>query len=563
MSVANTNPTDQNRSLAATASGALSNVAVMMRQPAIQRAMPAIMIVGMLVVGFLAWALLSEPSRTALYPGMAENDKSQVVETLRATGIDVTIDNGTGDVMVASKDYYSARMALASAGLPQSVPTGSDMITDLPMGASRSVEGARLRQAQEYDLARSISEIGIVQGARVHLALPERSAFLRDTAPPRASVFLQLAAGRSLDRGQVDAIVNLVSSSVPGMARQDVTVVDQMGRLLSRGADETGLMLSDRELEHRVQLESLYRNRIESLLAPVVGPDNMSVQVTVEMDFTRMETTSEMLDPNGSVVLSEQESLSESSEGQARGIPGAVSNAPPPEAALEPLADGEATAATETTGPTNRSTSTTRNYEVSRTVTATQAPGARVVRISAAVLVHAEPAAEGEEGASGPDLTSLEQLARSAIGFNAERGDSVTVMAQSFQPMEIASGSPIKSVTWLPDVLRQVAIVVALAVIGLGVVRPILDRVLVPANTAIEAAQPMGSTAIEVGEGESLTDVQKRLNSRRMELAEAAIGNDVSRDEKFEVMRQLAAEDPARIASVLHRMMSDEIDQVS
>ncbi|OUD10190.1 flagellar M-ring protein FliF [Marivivens niveibacter] len=563
MSVANTNPTDQNRSLAATASGALSNVGVMMRQPAIQRAMPAIMIVGMLVVGFLAWALLSEPSRTALYPGMAENDKSQVVETLRATGIDVTIDNGTGDVMVASKDYYSARMALASAGLPQSVPTGGDMITDLPMGASRSVEGARLRQAQEYDLARSISEIGIVQGARVHLALPERSAFLRDTAPPRASVFLQLAAGRSLDRGQVDAIVNLVSSSVPGMARQDVTVVDQMGRLLSRGADETGLMLSDRELEHRVQLEGLYRNRIESLLAPVVGPDNMSVQVTVEMDFTRMETTSEMLDPNGSVVLSEQESLSETSEGQARGIPGAVSNAPPPAAELNTLADGEETTATETTGPTNRSTSTTRNYEVSRTVTATQAPGARVVRISAAVLVHAEPAAEGEEGAAGPDLTSLEQLARSAIGFNAERGDSVTVMAQSFQPMEIASGSPIKSVTWLPDVLRQVAIVVALAVIGLGVVRPILDRVLVPANTAIEAAQPMGSTAIEVGEGESLTDVQKRLNSRRMELAEAAIGGDVSRDEKFEVMRQLAAEDPARIASVLHRMMSDEIDQVS
>ncbi len=564
MSMAPTDIPDGNRSLATTATGALSSAMLMVRQPAVQRALPAILIVAMLGVGFLAWIFLAEPARTALYPGMAEADKAQVVETLTTTGIDAVLDPSTGEVMVASSDYYKARMTLASAGLPQSVPAGADMISELPMGASRSVESARLRQAQEMDLARSITEIGVIQGARVHLALPERTAFLRDTQPPRASVFLQLATGRALDRGQVDAIVNLVSSSVPGMARQDVTVVDQMGRLLSRGSDDSTLIMSDRELEHRVQIENLYRNRIESILAPIVGPENLSVQVTVDMDFTRTETTSEMLDPQGSVVLSEQESLSESSEGTARGIPGAVSNTPPPTPALQALDAAAADAATTTnSGPSNRSTQTVRNYEVSRTVTATQAPGSQITRISAAILVQAAPVAEGEEGTTGPDLASLEQLAQSAIGFDATRGDSVTVLAQQFQPVVVASTPTVQNLTWLPDILRQVAIVVALAVVGLGVVRPILDRILVPASAALENAQALQSSAIEVGEGESLSDVQKRLNTKRMEMTEAALGDGVSRDEKFAVIRQLANEDPARIASVLHRMMDDEIDQVS
>lgn len=564
MSMAPTNAPRNSGTLMTSATGALSNVRVMIQQPAIQRALPAILIVVMLAVGFLAWTFLAEPARTALYPGMAEADKSAVVETLTGAGIDVVVDTTSGDVMVASNDYYRARMMLASAGLPQSVPAGSDMLTELPMGASRSVEGARLRQAQEFDLARSISEIDVVQSARVHLALPERTAFLRDTQPPRASVFLQLAFGRSLDRGQVDAIVNLVSSSVPGMARQDVTVVDQMGRLLSRGSDDAALIVSDRELEHRVQIETLYRSRIESILAPIVGPENMSVQVTVDMDFTRTETTSEQLDPAGAVVLSEQESLTESSTASARGIPGAISNTPPPTPALQALgAAADAAAAAAPTVPSNRSSSSTRNYEVSRTVTATQNPSSRVTRVSAAVLIQAPAVVEGEEGPTGPDLASLEQLARSAIGFNEERGDSVTILSQTFQPTAAPSISSVRGMTWLPDILRQVAIVAALAIVGLGVVRPILDRVLVPVSETMEAANHMHPTAIEVGEGESLSDVRKRLNTRRASMTDAALNRGIPREERFAVVRQLAAEDPARIANVLHRMMSEEIDQVS
>ena len=555
---ANANQT-QPASLGSQAGNALTSLRTMARQPAVQRALPAILIVAIMVFGLMAWAFLSEPSRTALYPGLPEAEKAQMLEVLTSGGINSVVDNRTGDIAVASSDYYRARMMLASAGLPQSVPAGSDVISQLPMGASRSVEGARLRQAQEYELARSITEIAIINSARVHLALPERSAFLRDNQPPRASVFLQLSAGRALDRGQVDAIVNLVSSSIPGMAREDVTVVDQMGRLLSRGADESGLVLSDRELEHRVQIENLYRNRIEAILAPVVGADNLSVQVTIDMDFTRSETTEEVLDPNATVVLSEQQQTSESSSGIARGIPGAVSNQPPPDTVTEELGTPNDPAVE---GPTNRTSSSTRNYEVSRKVIATQAPGAAIQRISAAVLVRAPEAVEGEQ-ATGPDLESLNQLARSAIGFNSERGDSVTVMAQEFQPVEIASVSPLKGLNWLPDILRQVAIVVALAIVGLGVVRPILDRVLIPAGESLNNAAALQATAVEVGEGDTLSDVQKRLNSRRAEMAESALGEDVSREEKFAVIRQLASEDPERIAGVLHRMMVNEIDQVN
>ncbi len=256
-------------------------------QPGLRRAMPAILILAVTVLALAGWILLREPARVTLYPGLPEAEKARVIDSLTGGGIAAVIDERTGEVAVPGADYHRARMLLAAQGLPQGLPDGNALLSDLPMGTSKSVETARLRQAQELDLARSITEISAVSAARVHLALPERSAFLRESQPPRASVFLQIVPGRTLDGAQVEAIVNLVSSSVPGMARQDVTVVDQMGRLLSRGSDDPAVLLNDRQLQHRVQLETLYRNRIESLLTPIAGPGNLAVQVTIDMDFTR------------------------------------------------------------------------------------------------------------------------------------------------------------------------------------------------------------------------------------------------------------------------------------
>lgn len=560
MSLSSTNTSGGNASLMTQASGALSQVFVFTRQPAFQRALPAVLITVILMLGFLAWSFLSEPARKTLFPGMAESEKSQVVETLTAAGIDAVIDSTTGEVEVASNDYYRARMSLASAGLPQSVPAGSDVLSDLQMGTSRSVESARLRQAQEIDLARSITEISSVAGARVHLALPERSAFLRDTQPPRASVFLQLSQGRALDGGQIEAIVNLVSSSIPGMARDDVTIVDQMGRLLSRGSDEAGMVLNDRELEHRVAVEKLYRNRIEGIISPIVGPENISVQVTVDMDFTRSETIQDLVDPRQTVVLSEAAQQSSSETNGARGIPGALANTPAAEGNLAALGGaGPADAANKPGVAGNQSSSTTKNYEVSRTRVNTQAATAQVLKISAAVLVRSPE--DGTDNA--PLVENLEKLARTAIGFDGERGDSVTVLAQPFVAVEISAPSSMSSLTWLPDVVRQVAMVLVLGVIALGVVRPILDRVLVPVSQTLENNAGIQHAAIEVGEGESLTDLQKRLNTKRGEMTQSAIGASVPREEKFSVIRQMAEEDPARIANLLHRMMEEEIDQVT
>jgi flagellar M-ring protein FliF len=558
-------PSEQN-ALIAQARGAVSHVLRMADQPALRRAMPAILILLVTVGALGIWALLREPVRVPLFPGMAEADKAAVMSALTTAGINARIDATTGEVQVPQADYHSAKMQLAAQGLPQAVPDGNQVLTDLPMGASRSVEAARLRQAQETDLARSITEISTVAGARVHLALPEKSAFLRDSQAPRASVFLQLAAGRVMEPAQVEAVVNLVSSSIPGMARADVTVVDQMGRLLSRGSDDPGALAGDRQLEQRMRMEQLYRQRIEALLTPIAGAGNLSVEVTVDMDFTQSQITEERVDPNGSALRSEQAEMTESATPAARGIPGAVSNTPPGPAALTsqgPTATGQGTPAA-TGAPVNRSSGTTRNFEVSRTVATTHPAGAQIKRISAAILMRATPPKDGAEDTPllDPALQAdLEKLAQTAIGFDADRGDSVTILAQPFRDEAVSLGSGGTDLSWMPEALRQIALVAVLAIVALGIVRPLLTRGFLAGSAGGSGTLAYaGMRGVEVADGDSLDDVQARLESRRARLTATALGATATRDEKFAVLRQIATEDPARIAAVLQRMMKDEID---
>lgn len=557
--------------LVAQARNAVSNVLRMGEQPALRRAMPAVMIMVVTVLALAAWALLREPSRTVLYPGLAESEKSRVFDALTSARIDATVDQVTGEVLVPSADFHKAKMLLASQGLPEAMPSGDAVLTDLPMGASRSVEAARLRQAQELELAGSITEIASVQGARVHLALPERSAFLRDQEPPRASVFLQLASGRVMEQAQVEAIVNLVSSSVPGMARGDVTVVDQMGRLLSRGSDDAGTLVTDRQLQQRMEVEKVYRQRIEALLTPIAGVGNLSVQVTVDMDFTQSSITSERVDPNGTAIRSEQSELSESTEGIAKGIPGAVSNTPPNQGDLAAPEGAPVNAPVngEKPVPTNRTSGTTKTYEVSRTVETTQPATATIKKVSAAILMRAVPSsvplAEGETAPPAlPDAlkVDLERLAQSAIGFDATRGDSVVVMAQPFMEEPLIDAAP-TDYSWLPEAAKQVGLIALIAIVALGIIRPMLTRSPMTGEALAGGSSSVSIGAVpgvEVREGETLDDVQARLEARRSKLTQAALGSSATREEKFAVLRQIAAEDPARIASVLQRMMKDELD---
>lgn len=569
-------------SLMARLKDSVAGLETLTRTPALRRALPSILVLGMTGLAVGLWLMLREPSTTPIYPGMDDADKALVMEALTGAGIEAAVDGSTGQIVVPSDAYHTAVMALAAQGLPRSAPNGADLVSNLPMGESRSVEAVQLRQAQELDLARSITEIMGINGARVHLALAERSAFLRDNQPPRASVFLQLAPGRVLDAAQTEAIINLVSSSVPGMARQDVTVVDQMGRLLSQGSSDPAMMASDQQMQRRLQMETIYRQRIEALLAPIVGPDNLSVQVTMDMDFTRKEITEERVDPKGSALLSEQTQVSENSTGSARGIPGAVSNTPPADPTLSstgPAGQGAAAAnsaaantasaagAATASGSegSNRSEGVTRNYQVSKSIQTTQPATAQIVKVSAAIVVRAKPAEEGADPAA-PLLPAalqadLENLTKSAIGFDAARGDSITVLAQPFADV-IENATPATSnLDWLPEVLRQLGLLAGLAIIALGIVRPLLSRMMSAADPVRAEAADTGVSSVEVGEGDSLDMVQARLDARRQKLAEAALGATASREEKFAVLRQIAADDPARIANVLQRMMKSEQDQ--
>lgn len=567
MALSPVSQTSSGNPLVAQARGVVSNVLRMGDQPAVRRALPAVLILSVAVLGLAAFVLLRQPSTMTLYPGLAEADKARVVEALTAAGITASIDSMTGEVDVPTADYHKARMELASKGLPSSMPDANTVLGELPMGASKSVEGARLRQAQELELARSITEISAVATARVHLALPEKTAFLRDSQPPRASVFLQLAPGRALEASQVEAIVNLVSSAVPGMARGEVTVVDQMGRLLSRGSDDPMAMVSDRQLQHRIEMERLYKQRIEALLTPITGPGNLSVQVTVDMEFTQSQITEEKVDPTGSALLSEEETTTENSTPPARGVPGAVSNAPPVQANVAPVG-GAAPATAAPQAATNRSQAATRNYEVSKTVSTTQPQTAKIIRISAAILLRAAPTVTAEDGtetqpALPPELkVDLEKLTQTAIGFDANRGDSIIIAAQPF--VEEAQMVPAgMDMTWLPEATKQLVLLAGIAIVALGIVRPLLGRISTTPDAPTNQTTPLsfaGLPGVEVGEGESLDDVQARLEARRAKLATAALGANVAREDKFAVLRQIAQEDPARIASVLQRMMKDEID---
>ena len=534
---------------------ALSQVQRMTTQPAFRRALPAIIILAAAIMALVAYLFIAGPSRTALHTGLPESEKANALNTLTGAGVDAVLDTKTGVINVADADYHRARMLLAAAGLPQGVQDGYSVLSDLPMGTSRSVENARLRQMQELELARSISEFQSVSAARIHLALPEKTAFVRDTQPPRASIFLQVRSGYVVDASQVEAIVSLVSTSVPGMARSNVSVVDQNGRLLSTNSDDPATRLTNQQMKHQLELEQVYRRRIESLILPIIGLGNAAVQVSVEMDFTRTEVMEESVDPESIAVRSIQQSNQESSAPQARGVPGAVSNAAPAEAGL-----AATTTSIDIGESTSSSSSSTRNYEISRKVQNTQAPGVRIVRVNAAVLL-ARPNGTTADGnpitLSDELIADVERLTRSAISYNSRRGDLVTVSSQPFVNTIIDETPAWYTEPWVANLAKQAAQLIGLAIVILGVVRPILTRALFSASSSNGSSGMSGSfdpNWVEVSEGESLSDVRARLNDIG---SEPIIQPTASYEEKVQLVQKFAAGESSHVASVFQNMIQN------
>lgn len=382
-------------------------------------------------------------------PGLDAKTAGEARDVLRTAQVPFKIDPTTGTVSVPEDRMGEARMALAAGGIGATQDRGfAAMEGDQGFGTSQFVENARYQHALETELARTISNLRPVREARVHLAMPKPSAFTRNKDPASASVVLQLQSGAALEQGQVEAIVHLVSSSIPGLPASNVTVVDQYGRMMSNPDPESDAAISAKQFERQRRQEAVFVRRIQELLEPMTGPGRVRAEVSVDMDFSQTEQASEKYGPDPAVVRSEQ--LSESGNLAAanppQGVPGSASNTPAAAAAQQqaaanpdPAATAGAAGATQATAANGNGTrSSVRNYEIDRTLTHTrQAPG-RISRVTAAVLVDNLAGAPGKNGKpteralNAQELQRIQSLVQQAIGFDAQRGDAVTVVNSPF-----------------------------------------------------------------------------------------------------------------------------------
>jgi len=530
---------------AQTAGGMGDKLSGLLAQPAIRRALPAIAGLGaMAAVGVAYLALANGPDRM-LYSSLSDAERAGVVSTLEAGGISYDINPSTGALSVAQDDLYRARMLVASDGSIASPDNSIELLDSIPLGSSRTLEGERLRNVRERELMRTIAEINGVESVRVHLASPERSVFVRENAPPSASVMLRLARGRSLTPDQVQAIVNLVAGSVPGLSADSVRVVDQQGRLLSdTGNAEAGAFELQREFEDKLRLQ------IAQLLTPMLGEGNFSSEVQVDLDMNEVTQARETYENEGTVRRISESTSSQGGETLASGVPGVLANTPPPPATLEQgPPDGEAEPAAANTTPANGQRSSDRMYEVGREVAVTSTRPGGVRRISVAVAL----SAEALEAIAPATAEQVQQLVSAAVGADAERGDQVTVIAGAFEPVEEVI-TPFYETGWFALALRYgVGLIVAL--LGLFfVIRPIMRALRPPSAAEADDAETSGNALIEGQSGE-----QAVLPSAYVASGPASQQSAHSEElrEQVDLARRLAAEQPERAAAALRRMLAE------
>ena len=539
----------------------LKQLAGLVQQPAVKRSLPLILLVGLIGAAALAWAMLRTPEQRTLFGNLSDADKAAVVTALDAAKISSDVDDA-GGVTVAEDDYHRARMLLASQDLPKAAPGGYALLDGLPMGVSRAVEGERLRQARETELARSIQEIDSVAEARVHLATPEATVFVRDNAAPSASVILKLQPGRALSDAQVRSIVNLVASSVPGMKPDSVTIVDQMGTLLSKpGGMGDSADASDARIRLQRQVEDKYRAQIAQLLTPLVGAGNFTAEVQADVDLDETQATRESYEKQG-VIRAEQGNWSgnqPANGGAPGGIPGALSNTPPPPSTLTPGQPGvqpgttPATPAGPVTDAMKQSDSFARSYDLGKEVSVTRAAPGGIKRLSVAVLLR-----EPDKGRrTAMEINQVTELVRSAVGYNAQRADQVTVISKKFAGAADAEpATPWYQAEWVPMVLRNAtALVIALLVLFLGV-RPIAKGLMKKREDATPGAAPVlaGPDAALGPNGVAVPGAPSFDGPVSVEMLDSARGY----DERVGLVRGFTRENPTRAALAVRDMIKAE-----
>ena len=536
---------------------------------------PLILLVGVAAavaagVGVMLWSV--GPTYSLLYANLGGEDAAQVAQAVDSARIPYKLDDGGQSISVPADQLAAARLKLAAQGLPEGGGGVNAMTKDPGFGVSAFMESARYQHALETELARTIASLQNVQAARVHLAMARQSAFVTDRRPGSASVFLQLRAGRRLDEEQVQAIANLVASSIPEMQASQVTVVDQAGRLLTAPNSDSDLAMRDKMFEFAHRLEESYAQRIQELLTPLVGPGRVRAQVVAQVDMSTTEQTREQYNPQSQVVRSESTSEEAAKNGQlnAGGVPGALTNQPPqPGVALPPGATPQTaqsganppgakgapaapnnSGSTEVTGPDSTSKSSTRNYEIDRTMAYTRSPAGTVKRLSVAVLIDNLRTTDKDGKVTETPLPKeqidrLSALVRDAVGFDAARGDSVNVVNSSFLGAPATEEGELESVplwekSWVQTLAKVLAGVVVLLIIIFSVLKPLTRGLLNAAKGPM--LRPGALAAAMAGAGNSAPPEAPTL-AYEQQVAQA---------------RGLVSQDPKRAAQIVKQLVAKD-----
>lgn len=535
-------------------------------------------------IGFAVVLWSQQPDYRPLYGSLAGMDANQVMEALTMADISYKIEPNTGALLVKSEDVARARLKLAGAGIaPSDGNVGFEILDKEPaLGTSQFMEAANYRRGLEGELARTISSLNNVKGARVHLAIPKSSVFVRDERKPSASVLVELYPGRNLEPSQVMAIINLVASSVPELSKSQVAVVDQKGNLLSDQQELSELTMAGKQYDYTRRMESLLTQRVHSILQPVLGNGRYKAEVSADVDFSAVESTAEMFNPDQPALRSEQKVSEERQNSQGpQGVPGALSNQPPGAAtAPQQAAAGAAPAGVApgqpilndngqqiidpATGkpllapyPSDKREQATRNFELDRSISYTRQQQGRLRRLSVAVVLddQIKAGANGEATHvpwTADEIARFTRLVQDAVGFDASRGDSVSVINTPFIG---DSSEPVDEIAfyqqpWFWDLLKQGLGALFILILVLFVLRPALNNIT--GGSKDRDAATAGGKDVELGEmggleGELSDDRVSLGGSQSIMLPSPSEGYDA----QLNAIKSLVADDPGRVAQVV------------